>query len=121
MNSLRWTLLVVTFLAGGGYTFLVFVGAQFRRSFGASPVGVLWTLAPVVGAAVLAAALMFPANKALLHIAAAVAVLLIGLCVWQIVADSATVLVFAVVYLVAWLAFYWMALTNAAHAAVVLK
>ena len=114
MNTLRWTLLVVTLLAGGGYTFLVFVGSQFRRSFGASPAGVLWTLVPVIGAAVLAAALMLPANKTLLHVATGVAVLLIGLCIWQVVAESATVLLFAVFYLVTWLAYYWMALSAGA-------
>lgn len=112
MNALRWSLLVTTLLAGGGYTFLVFVGSQFRRSFGASPASALWTVLPVVATVVLGASLLLPANRPLLHVAAGFVVVLIGLCLWQMMAESATVLLFAVVYLVAWLAYYWLALSN---------
>ena len=96
MDTLRRTLLVVTLLTGGGYAFLVFMGSRFRRSFGASPASALWTLLPMAAAIVLAASSLMPTNQPLLHVAAGVAVLLIGLCIWQMVAESATILLFSV-------------------------
>lgn len=109
MNTLRWILGSIAVLFGGGFLSLVPLGNAFRKSFGASEHGPLFLGLPVVGILLLFAAVLFPANKLLLHIAAVAALGLIGFCLWQIFADGGTPLWFAVAYLVAWFSYYWLA------------
>jgi hypothetical protein len=55
--------------------------------------------------------LIAPSNRLLLNVAAVSAVGLIGLCIWQLIADSATVMWWAIAYLLLWLYFYWRTVT----------
>lgn len=114
MNTLRWILGAVLVLVGGGFVVLSVIGGGFRKSFGASPVGPLVTLLPLLGMALLLAGLVWPSARLLLHAGAGAAVVLTGLCVWQIVAESATILIAAILYLALWLVFYWQAAWRAA-------
>ena len=107
MLLFRWILGSILVLIAGGFAFLSIVGRGFRRSFGASEINPLITLLPFLGLALLFSALIFTGTKLLLHAAAVVAVAFIGICVWQMISDQATILWFAIFYLVAWLAFYW--------------
>jgi len=109
VNALRWILGGLIVLLGGGFIVLNLVAGGFRKSFGASEVNPLITLLPLVAMALLLAGLIFPASKPLLHAGAVAAVALIVFCVWQFIAESATVVWFAIAYLLVWLAFYWCA------------
>lgn len=109
MNALRWMLGLIAALFAGGYVALVLMANAFRRSVGASANGPLFIVLPVLGIALLLAAILFPSNKPLLHGAALAAVGLAGFCLWQIFRDGAAPLWFAVVYLAAWFVFYWLA------------
>jgi hypothetical protein len=109
VTTLRWILGLIIALLGGGYVILLVVSNGLRKSFGASETNPLLVVLPLVAVAVLAAALVWPANRTLLHIAAIAAVGLIGFCVWQMISESVTVLWFGIIYLVAWLVFYWQA------------
>lgn len=116
MNTLRWILGSIAVLFGGGFVVLVALGNAFRKSFGASEHGPLFTLLPVLGVAVLLATLVFPACKPLLHVAALAALGLIGFCLWQILGEGGAPLWFAVAYFVAWLVYYWLAAWRTAPA-----
>jgi hypothetical protein len=107
MTALRWILGSILVLAGGGFIFLSVVGDGFRKSFGASPVNPLITLAPFLAMLLMLLALIFPANKMLLHAAAVAAVTLAGFCTWQMVIKSGPDLAIALLYLAGWLVFYW--------------
>jgi hypothetical protein len=109
MTALRWTLGIILTLAGGGFMLLSVIAGNFRKSFGASDVNPLITILPVVGMALLLAALIFPAKRVLVHTAAAAAIGMIVLCVWQLISEAATFLWISLLYLVAWLVFYWHA------------
>ena len=109
MTALRWILGLIAAFFGGGFVFLVVLSNAFRKSFGASEHGPLFIGLPVVGIGLLLAAILFPASKPLLHIAAVAALSLIGFCLWQIFAHGEIPLWFAVVYLVAWFIYYWLA------------
>lgn len=107
MNVLRWTLAILLGGLGAGFLFLIMVANGFRKSFGSSAINPVLVALPFVAAAVLLAALISPTNRLLLNVAAVLAVGLIGLCVWQLVADAATVMWWAIAYLLLWLYFYW--------------
>lgn len=109
MNTLRWILGTIAVFFGGGFALLVVLGNAFRKSFGASEHGPLFIGLPVLGLALLLAAILFPASKPLLHIAAVAALGLIGFCLWQIFSESAVPLWFAIAYLAAWFIYYWHA------------
>ena len=109
MNTLRWILGVVLALLGGGYLALLVLSHALRKSFGASEHNPIIALLPGVAAAFLFAALIWPENRLLLHLGAAAALALISACVWQIVSESAAVLWFGILYLVAWFVFYGLA------------
>ena len=109
MVALRWILGLVVVLLGAGLVVLSIVAGGFRRSFGASDRNPLVTLAPLAAMGLLLAGLIFPSCAPLLHAGAAAAVALIAFCVWQSIAEAAVVTWFGVAYLVAWLAFYWLA------------
>jgi hypothetical protein len=109
MSTLRWILGGLALFFGGGFLVLCIVASGFRKSFGASELNPLLVVLPLAALAILLAGLLFPSSKPLLHTGALAAVGLIGFCVWQMIVDFATVLIFGIAYLVAWLAFYWMA------------
>ncbi len=109
MNTLRWILGTIAVLFGGGFVILVLLGNAFRKSFGASEHGPLFIGLPVLGLALLLAAILFPANKPLLHIAAVAALGLVGFCLWQVFDAGEAPLWFAIVYLGAWFVYYWLA------------
>ena len=109
MNALRWILGSIAVALGGGFVFLVIISNAFRKSFGASTKGPLVLVLTLAALGLLLAALLFPACKPLLHLAAVAAVGLVGFCIWQMVAESALVLWLALIYLAAWFAFYWLA------------
>mgnify|MGYP001567574712 CR=1 FL=1 len=109
MNTLRWILGTIAALFGGGFVLLALLGNTFRKSFGASEHGPLFIGLPVLGVALLLAAIFCPSCKPLLHIAAVAALGLVGFCLWQIFAEGATPLWFAVAYLAAWFVYYWLA------------
>lgn len=109
MNALRWILGSITLLFGGGFVFLMIVGNAFRKSFGASETSPLVIVLPLIGFALLFGAILFPGSKALLHTAAVAALGLAGFCLWIIFKESAPSMWLAVVYLIAWFAYYWLA------------
>lgn len=109
MTALRWILGTIAVGLGGGFVFLVILSNAFRRTLGASPNGPLFLILPLVALGLLLAALLFPAWKPLLHVAAVAAAGLVGFCIWQIIAESAMVLWLALLYLGAWFVFYWLA------------
>ena len=114
MNALRWILGGTAVALGSGFVFPVILSNAFRKSFGASPNGALFLILPLAALGVLLAALVFPACKPLLHVAAVAAVGLMGFCLWQMVAESAMVLWLALLYLAAWFSFHWLAAWRAA-------
>ncbi len=109
MNALRWILGTVGLLFGGGFFILAIIGNSFRKSFGASDNHPLLITLPLLGIALLLAAILLPANKPLLHAAAVAAIGLVGFCFWQIIRESAVPLWFVIAYLAAWFVYYWHA------------
>lgn len=109
MNALRWVLGVIAVVFIGGFLALVLLANAFRKSFGASEHGPFFIGLPVAGLVVLLAAVFFPANRPLLHVAAVAALGLTGFCARQIVAKGEAPLWFALVWLAAWFVYYWLA------------
>jgi hypothetical protein len=117
MKTLRWVLGVLNALFGGFLVFLWMVAEGFRASFGASENSPLEILLPLAAQAVLLAALIAPHRRALLHAGAVAALGLAVFCVWAMVAEAATIMGYALVYIAAWLVFYWRAATGKAGCA----
>jgi len=113
MLTLRWILGSILVLLGGGFTILVIVSNGFRRSFGASPVHALFVALPLIAMVLLLAALIAPTQRMLLHVAAGAAVILVGFAIWQLIAESATVMWWGLLYLATWFVFYAQALKAA--------
>ncbi len=109
MNTLRWILGTIAVVLGGGFVVLVVLGNSFRKSLGASEHGPLFIGLPVLGVALLLAAILFPSSKPLLHIAAVAALGLVGFCLWQIFTQGEAPLWFAVAYCGTWFVYYWLA------------
>jgi hypothetical protein len=109
MTTMRWILGGILVFFAGGLVVLSMVAGGFRKSFGASAINPLIVALPLIAFAVLFAGVLFPASRSILHAGAVAAVGLIGLCVWQIIADSAVVLFFGIAYLILWLIYYWIA------------
>lgn len=109
MTALRWILGLIAAFFGGGFVFLVVLSNSFRKSFGASEHGPLFLGLPVIALGLLLAAIIFPASKPLLHLAAVAAFGLIVFCLWQIFGHGEVPLWYAVTYLVAWFVYYWLA------------
>jgi hypothetical protein len=114
MNALRWILGSIAVLLGGGFVGLALLGNAFRKSFGASEHSPILLGLPVAGVLLLLSALLFPANKPLLHVAAVSALGLLASCLWQICREGATALWFAVAYLTTWFGYYGLAVWRAA-------
>jgi hypothetical protein len=112
MLALRWLLGAVIVVLGGGFLLLCVVASGFRKSFGASELGPLIVILPIVALAILFSGVLFPHARALLHVGAISAVGLIGFCIWQILTESAIILLFGIAYLITWLAFYWLTISK---------
>lgn len=110
MLTLRILLGAILVFFCGGYFVLATVARGFRQSFGASPLSILVVILPIAGMVLLIAALIFSAERMLLHVAAGAAVGLVGFCIWQIVSEGAGVLVLALIVLAAWFYYYWAAI-----------
>ena len=108
MLALRWVLGITLGLLAGSFLTLFLLGNVFRRSFGASDINPVLALVPLLAGGVLFASLVFPGMRPLLHLAALAAIGLTGFCLWQLLAESAPVMVFGLIYLAAWFLYYWM-------------
>lgn len=109
MQALRWMLGVVAVVVGGGWLAMAALGSGFRSSFGASAVGLLTQLGPVVVMGLALASVVAPQNRVLLH---ATAVVLGAACVGLLLVfrESAFVAVAGLLYCAAWFLFYAKAL-----------
>ena len=99
MSALRWFLGLTLFLLSN----------VFRRSLGASENNPVFALIPLLAAGLLFAAVLYPGARPLLHVAAVAALGLTAFCLWQLIAESAPIMVFGLLYLATWFSFYWMA------------
>jgi len=109
MNALRWILGLIAAGFVVGFVALTFLGNAFRKSFGASELSPFFIALPVVGMALLLAAIVFQTHKPLLHLAAAAACGLVVFCLWQIFSEGEAPLWYAVAYLAVWFVFYGLA------------
>lgn len=114
MNALRWLLLISAILGAASYAILMWIGLQFRASFGAEGLASLLALLPIPAVVLIIASLRMTANRTLLHITAVVVVSLIGLCIWQIQSQekSDPSLMLTIVYMVLWLIYYGIVLSG---------
>src|SRR4051794_23570663 len=107
MTIVRWILASSLVLFGGGFVLLAVLGGNFRRSFGGSDTNPLLIALPILVGGVLLGSIVFPGSKPLLHVAAAGAVALLGMCVWYMATEAATILWTVLAYLGLWFWFYW--------------
>lgn len=106
MNALRWVLLLGTALVAVGFVALLVLADGFRRSFGASENGP-WILAlPLTAMFIFATSLAFPGQRALLHMAALLALALAVGSVW-ILHESGFIGTLGILYAGSWLAWFW--------------
>jgi hypothetical protein len=105
MQALRWSLGVVSLLAGIGWLALGVLGNSFRGSFGASPVDLVTRVGPVIVMALVLASVLMPGNKALLHVTA---VIVAAACVGgvMVLRESVFVGTTCLAYGAAWFVFY---------------
>src|SRR3954463_14636966 len=108
MQSLRWTLGIITALATAGFLALVVFGDGFRRSYGASENGTLKVGISLVVQAALLASIVAPAQRVLLHTVAIIVALLIAGCLW-IYRESAFAGTTGLAYCGMWVGYYWQA------------
>jgi hypothetical protein len=108
MSALRWILASATVLVMVGFIALLGFADSFRRSFGASENGPLLALLPVTAILVFLAGLIFPRQRALLHVAATLALALVVCAVW-VLQESVFVGVTGLLYSALYLVWYWHA------------
>ncbi len=108
MTFLRWSLFAIAALTGMGFAGLMVVGGGFRRSFGASDTHPLLAIIPVLVFALILASLLLPGSRALLHVTAAVNVLVILGSAW-ILRESAFLGTAGISYASAWFLYYRLA------------
>jgi hypothetical protein len=108
MGALRWILASATAMVAMGFVALLVVADGFRRSFGASENGPFTVVLPVTGMLVFLASLLWPGQRMLLHVAAAMALALAACSVW-ILRESVFVGVMGLLYSGLWGAWYWHA------------
>jgi len=104
--SLRWVLGGIAAIVAAGWVALAAGGNSFRRSFGASE-NAPWVVAiPPIIALVVLASVVWPERRALLHVTAALIVLLL---VASALLARQTIFVasLGVLYALAWLWFYY--------------
>jgi hypothetical protein len=109
MNVLRWTLGGLLVLGAGGWILLAILGGGFRKSFGASDGNPLIVILPLAAMAVLLGGVLLQGSRGLLHAGAAVAVVLAVVSVWQIIRVPSAFFVLVLLFLMAWLTYYWQA------------
>jgi len=82
MDALQWVLATVTALVAVGFLALLTWVDGFRRSFSASADGPLTAGAPLVVMLLLLASLLWPGQRMLLHVTAAVVLALAACSAW---------------------------------------
>jgi hypothetical protein len=107
MLAYRWILGLILGGLGGAFIVLSIVASGFRKSFGASPKSPLITVLPLAAMLLLLIGLIVPGNRTWLHAGAIAAVGLIAFCIWLMITEPAPEILWGVLYLVAWLYFYW--------------
>ena len=113
MTSFRVLFGILTAILLAGWIFLIVVGGNFRRSFGASPGAPLLPLLPCLLMLLILLSLLWPGQRTLLHITAAGAALgLLGAV--AILRQSVTTGVLAAGYLICWLIYYWLTIRGPA-------
>ncbi|HUQ83878.1 MAG TPA: hypothetical protein VM076_22200 [Gemmatimonadaceae bacterium] len=108
MNTLRWTIGIITALLAAGWVALDVVGTGFRRSFGASDTSPLLSIVPVVVALLVIASVAWPERRLLLHVVAVVMLALAVGCVF-LARETVFVATVGLAYAGLWLLFYYRA------------
>jgi hypothetical protein len=100
--ALRWGLGGIAATVGVGYVALVLFADGFRRSFGASPNGVVTLVVPLAVCALLVASVLLPGQRLLLQITLVVVVALLAGSLW-LFREAPWVSVAGMCYAVTWL------------------
>ena len=105
IQALRWALGAIAIVVGIGWLSLALIGNTFRSSFGASGVGLLTRVGPVLMLALVLASVVLPNHRVLLH---ATAVVVGAACVGLafVLRESIFVGTVGLAYCAAWFAFY---------------
>ena len=105
MQALRWSLGIVSAVAGIGWLVLGVFGSSFRASFGASAADLLTRVGPVIVMALVLVSVLVSGNKVLLHLTA---VAVVTACVGgvMVMRESLFVGTLCLAYGVAWFVFY---------------
>ena len=106
MNSLRWTIGIITTLATVGWVALVVAGSGFRRSFGASENSPLMSLAAAVAGMLIVSSVIWPERRLLLHVTAVVMLGLAGACIY-LARETMFVATIGLAYVAMWFAYYY--------------
>lgn len=107
MLAYRWLLGLILAGLGGAFVVLSIVASGFRKSFTGTGANPLTTIVPVAAMLILLGGLIAPGNRTLLHVGATAALGLLGFCVWLMFSEKAVSVLWGVLYLLAWLYFYW--------------
>jgi len=106
MIVLRWLLGITATLAVAGWLAIAVIGSDFRRSFGASPVGALTAIAPPAVMLLAVVTVLLPAYRGLLHVSAVVFILAaVGLAF--VLKESLFVGITGLLFIAGWFLYYW--------------
>ena len=105
MNTLRWTIGIITTLLAAAWIALDVIGSGFRRSFGASATAPLLSIGPMIVALLVIASVAWPERRVLLHV---VAVVMLALCIGCLFLARETVFVatLGLAYAALWFLYY---------------
>lgn len=108
MNTLRWTIGIITTLLAAAWIALDVIGSGFRRSFGASATSPLLSIGPIVAALLVIASVGWPERRVLVHI---VAVVMLALCIGclYLARETAFVATLGLAYAGLWFLYYYRA------------
>ena len=108
VEVLRWALATVTALVAVSFVALLVFADGFRRSFGASANGPLTIGVPLAVMLVVLASLLWPGQRMLLHVTAAVVLGLAACSVW-VLGESAFLGTAGLLFSGLWSLWYWNA------------
>jgi hypothetical protein len=106
MNTLRWTIGIITTLLAAAWIALDVIGSGFRRSFGASPTSALLSIGPIVVALLVMASVAWPERRVLLHVVAIV-MLALGIGCLFIARETVFVATCGLAYAGLWFLYYY--------------